>query len=438
MWTMVTVVTFTAIVARYGTFIWAHPAYRPLIGMWAASTAMAAIQWIASWRDQPASPGLGDEAELDCLRLVVNVPVYNEAPEILDRCLWALVNQSRPPQRIDVVDDGSTEDYAAIREHWTGPGCPVDVTWQRQVNSGKRVAQACTFVADPAADIFVTVDSDSAVEHRALEHGLVPFANPDVQSVAGVVLTDNFRANFYTQNINVRSLFFQVIACATQSVFGGVLVNRGPLALYRAQLMRDVVPLYVSETFLGRDVQLGDDAALTLFAQGRGKTVQQSDAFVFSAYPETLSHHLRQWTRWMRGSTIRNCWRIKYLRPGSFGWWFTFFTNFAFWPSCAIPFVIAFTWQQSEHILPWLLAVTLVWGYIAGVRCLAIRRSDETRWDRIMIVLEYPSATLWAMLVLRWIRIYGIATCLRQGWNTRQQGAESLANVVQAAGKASS
>lgn len=425
-WIGVTIAVFTALAARYAAFIWAHSAYRPLAGLWVTSTTMAAIQWITSWRDRPLPPGGAQRAELAALRVVVNVPVYNEAPQILDRCLWALVNQSRPPDRIDVVDDGSREDYAALRAHWAGRHGPVHITWREQANAGKRVAQARTFVSDEAAGIFVTVDSDSALEYRAIENGLAPFTDPQVQSVAGIVLTDNYRANFFTQNVNVRTLFFQVVACGTQSVFGGVLVNRGPLAFYRAQMLRDIVPSYVDETFLGHHVQLGDDAALTLFGQGRGKTVQQSSSFCFSAYPETLSHHLRQWTRWMRGSTIRNCWRIRYLPVRSFGWWFTLFTNFAFWPSCAIPFVIGFTWRQSQHILPWLLAITLLWGYIAGIRCLAIRRSDESRWDRLMIVLEYPTATLWALLVLRWIRIYGIATCLRQGWNTRQGGAESL------------
>lgn len=423
----VTVILLSGIVLRYARFVWEHAAYRPLIGLWVLMTLMAAIQWITSWRDKPWQVlSRAHERYLDDLRVVVNVPVYNEAPAILDRALWALVNQSRPADRIDVIDDGSGEDYRVLRAHWEGWHGRTQVTWREQPNSGKRAAQARTFVSDEAADIFVTVDSDSALEHRAIENGLKPFTRPDVTSVAGIVLTDNFRKNFFTQNVNVRTLFFQIVACATQSITGCVLVNRGPLAFYRAALLRDVVPAYIDERFFGRHVHLGDDAALTLFASERGRAVQQSDAFVFSAYPETLSHHLRQWTRWMRGSTIRNCWRIRYLSPRTFGWWFTWFTNFAFWPSLAIPVVIAATWRQSAPILPWLAIMTLLWGYVAGARCLAIRRSDETFWDRVMIVLEYPTATLWALIVLRWVRIYGICTCMRQGWNTRQNGAENL------------
>ena len=97
---------------------------------------------------------------------------------------------------------------------------------------------------------------------------------------------------------------FQTIACATQSLFGDVLVSRGAFALYRAEMIREIVDSYTGETFLGHPVKLGDDAALTLFARGRGRAVQQSSAFALTMYPETLWHHLRQWCRWMRGSTI--------------------------------------------------------------------------------------------------------------------------------------
>lgn len=35
-----------------------------------------------------------------------------------------------------------------------------------------------------------------------------------------------------------------------------------------------------------------------------------------------------------------------------------------------------------------------------------------------------PAAILLTWTVLRWLRWYGIATCARTGWGTRQNGAE--------------
>jgi hyaluronan synthase len=361
--------------------------------------------------------------------VTVNIPVFNEAASILDRTIWAVMNQTRLSQRVDVVDDGSSEDYSDLRAYWEGWHGPTEVRWIRQVNSGKKHAQAVTFSSDPRADIFVTIDSDSALESRAIANGLKAFGDSRVTSVAGVVLVANQKVNWITRTTNSRTLLFQVLACGAQSVLGGVLVNRGPLAFYKADVIREIVYQYTHETFFGHQIVLGDDAALTLFCQTKGRTVQQSDSFVFSEYPENMSHHLRQWCRWMRGSTIRNCWRIRYLPVRSYGWWFTLINLYLWMLSLAIPVAVISSWPRSEHLLMWLLGAMVPWGYATGLRILSVRRSDETWRDRWISVLVCPASTLWGLLVLRWVRLYGIATCLKQGWNTRQGGAESLSSA---------
>jgi hyaluronan synthase len=57
---------------------------------------------------------------------------------------------------------------------------------------------------------------------------------------------------------------------------------------------------------------------------------------------------------------------------------------------------------------------------------MAVRRSDENWMYRIGTWLSYPPGAIWNFLVLRPLRLYGIATCLRQGWTTRNDGAETL------------
>jgi hyaluronan synthase len=56
----------------------------------------------------------------------------------------------------------------------------------------------------------------------------------------------------------------------------------------------------------------------------------------------------------------------------------------------------------------------------------AVRRSDQRWTDRLDAFLLVPLAMAWMTFVLRPIRIYGMATCLRQGWGTRQGKAETL------------
>jgi hyaluronan synthase len=377
------------------------------------------LQWMLSWLDKPHQVTPRAQRRLDGMQVTVVIPLYNEDPGVVDRVLYALSRQTRLPDRIEVVDDGSTIDYTAVHRHWqvTGP----ELSWRRQANAGKKHAQALAFRANAEADIFVTIDSDTALEDHALEEGLKPFADPRVQSVAGIEIAANPQANWLTRTASTRSLFFQVTACGVQSAFGEILVNRGAFALYRAGLLRDIVDAYTAETFLGMPVMLGDDAALTLFARGRGRTVQQSSAFAFTMYPETLSHHFRQWIRWMRATLIRDCWRLRYLPLTSYGWWYTVINTITFLALTATPLLIAAQWPASEHFAAAGILTMFGWASVTSLRLLCVRRSDESWLQRIATVAYYPAALLWGVFVLRPLRFYGIATWRRQGWVTREQ-----------------
>jgi len=419
-------ITGLALARHLDYLILSYRSYGVLMIIWTLILAYMAAQWILSWRDRPWTVSKAQQQLLDRLRVVVNVPLYNEEPAFLDRCLWALVNQSRPPQRIDVVDDGSTIDYTVLRRYWRGCHGGTEVSWTRQQNAGKKHAQIATFASDDAADIFVTIDSDTCLEHRALEEGLKPFARRGVSSVAGIALALNSSVSWLTRTVSARDLYFQIVAAGAQSAFGDVLVNRGAFALYRAEVIREIIPAYSNETFFGRPVRLGDDATLTLFARGAGRAVQQPSAFAYTMNPEKLSHHFRQWIRWMRGATIRNCWRVRYLPVLSWGWLCTVLGTYSFLASFALLGLIVATWPTSAHFTAGALTAMLGWSYLTGLRVMAVRRSDENWVYRIGTWLSYPPAAIWNLLVLRALRLYGIATCLRQGWTTRTGGAEAL------------
>ncbi len=56
---------------------------------------------------------------------------------------------------------------------------------------------------------------------------------------------------------------FQLFAMSAQSrARGNVLINPGAFSLYRADLIREIVPAYLDETFFGCPVTPGDDTAL--------------------------------------------------------------------------------------------------------------------------------------------------------------------------------
>jgi hyaluronan synthase len=389
--------------------------------LWTALFLTAGHQILLAWFDRPFTVNLRQQVALDQLHVTVNVPLYNEDPAVIDRTVYALFRQSRLPNRIQVVDDGSTaDDYAAIRDYWlrhVPPG--VHFSWVRTENGGKRHAQSVTFRDDYTADIFGTLDSDTALARDAIEEALKPFADPRVQSVAGIEVAYNAHANLLTRISSIRQIAWQMTQCCVLSMAGQVLVNRGTFALYRAPVVRDNLGAYLNEKFLGKQVKYSDDSLLTLFALQRGRTVQQLTAFQLPMYPDNVNHALRQWVRWMRGSTIRNVWRLRYLPVFSYGWlisvlsWWQFFVSWA-------AYLMVFAVQPAEgHFSITPVLILFLSSYLVALRNLLIRRGDHSPLQTLDTWLLAPLNLVWSLLVLRPARIYGFLTCGNNGWGTR-------------------
>jgi hyaluronan synthase len=397
-----------------------------LLACTAPATVFRALSFVLSWFDRPVGTTRSGQERLDRLHVTIAVPVYNEDPGLLDRCIFAMVNQSRPAQLIWVVDDGSTSDYSAIARHWVGTWSNgTQVRWSRQHNQGKRRAHAKVFESVPDADIFVTVDSDTTLERHALEEGLKPFQSRKVMSVAGIEMGFNANVNVLTRLQSSLQMYAQAVIGAAWSVAGDMYTNRGPFALYRAPTVREFLPVYRDETFFGRRVILGDDSLLALCATARGRSVQQLSAFGLTMWPESLGHHLRQRLRWARGRAVRNFWRIRYRPVWSYCWWFTTTGIHGFLLSGALLGLVMGLWPVSTDVVARAAEVLLIMSVPNGVRTLCFRRSDENWRDRLLLVLIRPLSALWSGIVLaRIVRLAGTVTLLRQSWTTRRKGAE--------------
>lgn len=367
--------------------------------------------------------------QLDEMHVSVLVPVYNEDPGYLKLGLESFLRQTRRPDSVHIVDDGSTTgDYADVRAWWEVAAfrAGVRTTWQRVPNGGKRHAQAHAVRVSGEADIYITCDSDSCFAPQAVEQALLPFSRPRVQSVAGIVIATNNRANWLVRITDLWFVVCQLVDRSGQSAVGAVMVNSGPLAAYRAAVIRDNLDGYLNETFMGRAVNFSDDSMLTLYAQERGLTVQQPSAICFTAMPEKWSHFNRMYLRWMRGSTIRSIWRMRYLSPARPAFWLhtmrwiqmVLTQMVTVWMLLIEPLVYRNMPPTTMLIVPFLI------GWAQGLRYLSIIRSDERIRSRLVTWLAMPGAIVLAWTLLRWLRWYGIVTCAKTGWGTRQNGAE--------------
>jgi hyaluronan synthase len=394
--------------------------------IYAAMFGLLVWQLGLAYLEKPATVSPRKQRRLDKLNVAAIVPTYNEDPVALDACLRSLFSQRRRPNTVVVVDDGSTKvsydmvyGWARVRAEALG----IRLLWLTQKNAGKRHAQSAAVRATPDADVYWTVDSDTVSDPRALAELLKPLANERVVSVAGVVLAANVRRSFLTRFTDLWFVTGQLTDRSSLSVLGSVWVNSGPIAVYRAAVLRDNLDGYVAETFLGRKVPFSDDSMLTLYAMLRGRTVQQPSAFAYSLMPETVGHHLRQFTRWMRGSFIRSLWRMRYLPLRSYAFW-AHLLRWAQTVTASAVFVavvvVGSIARPNLSAVPWLVAVPLALGYATTLRYMTVRRSDQSTAYQWGTWLLTPVAVVWAMTVLRAVRWWAVITCWRTGWGTRK------------------
>jgi hyaluronan synthase len=363
----------------------------------------------------------GAGADLDVVALV---PVYNEDPTALRRCLRSFLEQTRRPNAVVVVDDGSAEDYEAIRTWFLAEAIRggVRAHWRRTENHGKRHAQVAGSDLEPNADVYITVDSDSMLDRCAVANAMRAFDDPQVQSVAGVILTTNYRGSLLARTMDLHCVALQLTERAAFSRLNSVMVNSGGCAFYRGTVLRDNIDVYLGETVFGRPMQFSDDSLLTLFALRRGRAVQQANCFAFTLMPETFDHHQRQQVRWMRGSFIRSGWRARFLAMTRAAYWIHLVKWLLYGTVTATLVHLAVTGRlfMIETLFAGAIAATSVHA-VTTLRYLSIARSDQSLAQRFLTLATAPLAAVWSLTFLRVLRWYAMATFTNTGWGTRDE-----------------
>lgn len=340
-------------------------------------------------------------------KTAIIVPVYNESENSLKEGIQSFFDQTVLPNEIHIVDDGSDHNYEKTKKWFIRKSKKMGIvaSWQKQNNSGKRLAHDKAIEAITYAEntIIVTIDSDGVLDPNAIEEGLKPFTDPRVQSVAGVVIAKNAQVNLLSR---ITDLIFvssqQLIDRSAMSQLGSVLVNSGGLAFYRSSIIYKALKNgYTSEVFFNRDIHYSDDSYLTLFALLDGRAVQQQSSIVFADMPVTLSHHVRQQIRWGRGSFIRSWWRLRYLSVNSVAYlrqligWIIFVCLTVIF----VDLLIFTPITTGSFPPPQLLIVPFIFGFLQYSRYFSIRRSDMSTGSQVASFLLAPIARPYGLLL---------------------------------------
>lgn len=328
-------------------------------------------------------------------RVVAIVPSYNENPSALTATIEALLGGTVVPDEIHVVDDGSAD-----RVDIDAMPVPIRydrrIRWHRQTNMGKREAQARVLYelrywrdrGQPRADYILTVDSDSVVDRRAVQHLLRAMSDPRVQAATGLPLVRNRGRSWLTLLTDLEMTTACLTLRAARSRMGAVAPCSGALSLYRADLVLDNLDDYVTSG------TAGDDRRLTHYALQRGHAVAVDEALVHTDMPHTLTGMYRQRVRWYRSYWLYALWEVAHLPRLPMLW-----RAYALVMSAVTPLALAWIAIVAPlagqglhwHGLVYWLGLT----YSLGLRY-AIRRPGMPAWQRW---------TVWLLITPLWMLV---------------------------------
>jgi peptidoglycan/xylan/chitin deacetylase (PgdA/CDA1 family)/glycosyltransferase involved in cell wall biosynthesis len=224
----------------------------------------------------------------------VIVPAYNESVGIAN-AVRSLVASDYPDFEVIVVDDGSTDDTAAVVA-----GLGLDrVRVISQANAGKPAA-INTGVGVAAHDIIVMVDGDTVFETGTLRALVAPLSDPRVGAVSGNTKVGNRHGILgrcqhleYVVGFNLDRRMFDVVRC--------IPTIPGAIGAFRRRALLDVGGVS-GDT-------LAEDTDLTMAINRAGwRVVYQPDARAWTEAPATLSALWRQRYRWCYG-TLQAVWK---------------------------------------------------------------------------------------------------------------------------------
>lgn len=223
----------------------------------------------------------------------VIVPAYNE-----EVCIAATIHSLRAsdhPIEIIVVDDGSTDETAAIVRALNFP----NVRLVRQANGGKPAALN-NGIRHAKHELIVMIDGDTVFEPKTISTLVQPFARPWVGAVSGNAKVAN-RKKIVGRWQHIEYVIGFNIDRRIQDLLGCMTTIPGAVGAFRKKALREAGG--VSED------TLAEDTDLTMAVCSAGwEIVYEERARAWTEAPTTLQQLWRQRYRWSYG-TMQAMWK---------------------------------------------------------------------------------------------------------------------------------
>ncbi len=221
------------------------------------------------------------------MKISILIPAHNEERSIratIDSCLM----QTRTPDQILVVNDGSTDRTAEILATF---GDKIQVVTIPQATGNKSFAQQ-EGLKHITGDIFIATDGDTMLESRFVEMIEPHFEKKEVSAVAGYV--KSIKNNWLTACREIDYAIGQDLHKRAQSNIGFLFVIPGCAGAFRTEKFKEIIK-FDHDT-------LTEDLDFTYkFHTEYCSIVFERRAIVYTQDPFTLYGYINQIRRWYSG-----------------------------------------------------------------------------------------------------------------------------------------
>lgn len=307
------------------------------------------------------------------------VPVYNEGI-VLRNSIESLLDIDYPNYEIIIVNDGSTDDTAAVGEtlvgYHQGRTGVIKVSLINKPNGGKSKALNAG-IQYSEAQFVLCMDGDSQLTSNTLKMAMRHFDDPAVGAVAGNVKVQN-RKKMLTDLQALEYLEGLNLARSAQGFIQMVNIIPGPIGVFRKITLRDA-GFYSSDTF-------AEDADVTLKILAKGwKIVYEPNAIAYTEAPSSIYQLLKQRYRWTRGilQAIRKHKRYLYNPTVNFNNSFIMWSMFyeaLIWPAMNIFvnvyfIIVALLYGIHITLFLWWVGIAVL-DLMSAVFCIAAEKEE--------------------------------------------------------------
>ncbi|MFH1528474.1 MAG: glycosyltransferase [Bacteroidota bacterium] len=231
-----------------------------------------------------------DEIMKKNLTTSILIPAYNEEKSI-SQCIDSCLNQTKKPEEIIIVNDGSTDKTREILDYYQSVyGIKVINLKKNTGNKSKAQEIGLKYVQ---TDIFIATDADTLLDAGFVEEIIKQFKKNNVVAICGYI--KSLKYNWITACREISYIYSQNFHKLAQSYINAIFVIPGCTSAFNTNNFKKHI-------FFDHDSITEDlDFTFSLHKLNQ-KIFYARKAIVYTQDPPNLSSYINQLKRWYGGS----------------------------------------------------------------------------------------------------------------------------------------